>query len=341
MEEITLTSLVKTSGCAAKIGPDVLARVLSGLQGASRPELLVGYEKSDDACVWKLDEKTAVLSTVDFFPPMVDDPFLFGQIAAANALSDIYAMNGEPAFAVNLLCFPSCLPEEMMSRILAGGADKVREAGAALGGGHTIADPTPKYGLCVTGFVHPEKLLTNAGARPGDALVLTKPLGIGVLNTALKGGILPEEGRRAAADTMTTLNKYAKEALEAFSPSAMTDVTGFGLAGHAAEMARAAGVSILLQAEAPALLPGAREFAAMGVLPEGMYHNQDHLAPRMDAGNTPQVLVDLLCDPQTSGGLLIALPKAQAEAYLAAACCPGARIVGEVLEKREAELLIR
>ena len=342
MKDIKLTSLVQTSGCAAKIGPDVLSRTLSGLPHPLCERLLVGYDASDDAAVWQQSEDMALVSTVDFFPPMVDDPYLFGQIAAANALSDVYAMNGEVAFAVNLLCFPSCLPEEVMGEILRGGADKVDEAGGVIAGGHTIADPIPKYGLCVTGFVHPKKLVRNSGALPGDVLVLTKPLGVGILNTAAKGGILSAEGQKAAADTMTALNKYAKEALRPFSPHAMTDVTGFGLCGHAAEMANAGGVTLRLAADGPALLPETKELAALGVLPEGMYRNQQYLAPQMNTANAAPLMIDILCDPQTSGGLLVALAPAEAEAYLKAAApfCPGARIVGSVEQRGPFSLIL-
>ena len=199
--------------------------------------LLVGFDKKDDACVYKISDDKVSIQTVDFFPPMVDDPYIFGQIAATNALSDIYAMGGDPAVAMNLLCFPSCLDPSLMHDILSGGYSKIAEAGAVVAGGHTIADPTPKYGLCVTGFAHPKEILTNSNAKTGDVLVLTKPIGVGILNTATKAELLSPEKIKELTNVMTTLNKYAKDSLKNLNVNSCTDITGFSLIGHSYEMA--------------------------------------------------------------------------------------------------------
>ena len=228
-ENIKLTSLTKTSGCAAKIGPGVLHNILSSLPKFEDANLLVGFDNNDDACVYKINDSTVVIQTVDFFPPMVDDPYTFGQIAAANALSDIYAMGGNPAIALNLLCFPSCLDTSIMHDILAGGYEKVKEAGAIIAGGHTIADPTPKYGLCVSGFAHPNEIISNSNAKTGDILVLTKPLGIGIMNTAAKAELLTDAKVKEVTAIMATLNKYAKECASGLDVHSCTDITSFSL----------------------------------------------------------------------------------------------------------------
>lgn len=308
----------------------------------SDPDLLVGFDTSDDACVYRISDTLAMVQTVDFFPPMVDDPYLFGQIAAANALSDIYAMGGTPKLAMNLLCFPASLGPEVVHAILAGGADKVKEAGAVLAGGHTIQDNEPKYGLCVSGFVDPRKLLLNSGAQPGDALLLTKPLGTGVLNTAAKADLLTAEEFAIATETMAALNRRAAEALEGFQIHACTDITGFGLLGHAYEMAAGSGVSIRLSAGEVPLLPKAAEMAKMGILPAGVYRNFEWLEKKVSySDGVPRHCRDLMADPQTSGGLLVSLPESQADALLARllAVTPWARRIG-VVTKQEASALI-
>lgn len=341
-KNVPLTSLVKTSGCAAKLGPGALHSVLLKLPSFSSPNLLVGFESSDDACVYKINDTTAAIQTVDFFPPMVDDPYTFGQIAAANALSDIYAMGANPATAMNLLCFPSCLELEVMEEILRGGCSKVKEAGAVIAGGHTISDPTPKYGLCVTGFSHPDKILTNSSAKNGDVIVLTKPIGTGILSTAAKAGLLNEHQQKQSADIMCTLNKYAKEALEGFTVNACTDVTGFSLAGHAYEMAVGSGKTIEIYASQVPKLEGALDFAAMGIIPEGMYNNLDYLQDKIVFNHQlPQNLKDTLLDPQTSGGLLVSLPESEAREFLKRmeSHSSWTRIIGQVTEKQEASIL--
>ena len=273
--------------------------------------LLVGTETSDDAAVYKISEELAVIQTVDFFTPVTDDPYLFGQIAAANALSDVYAMGGEPKLALNLAAFPNCLDTEILGEILKGGADKVMEAGAVLAGGHTISDNEPKYGLCVTGFVHPKKMWKNCGAEPGDLLVLTKPLGSGILSTAEKGGIIREAEHLEAAKTMTTLNKYAAELAKEFQVHCCTDITGFGLAGHAMEMAKGSKKTFVIYAEKLPVLSGAREYAEMGLIPAGAYRNREFLEKDMES-RISGWREDLLFDPQTSGGLLLAMPPEDA-----------------------------
>ena len=297
--------------------------------------LLVGTETSDDAAVYKISEELAVIQTVDFFTPVTDDPYLFGQIAAANALSDVYAMGGEPKLALNLAAFPNCLNTEILGEILKGGADKVMEAGAILAGGHTISDNEPKYGLCVTGFVHPKKMWKNCGAEPGDLLVLTKPLGSGILSTAEKGGIIREAEHLEAAKTMTTLNKYATELAKEFQVHCCTDITGFGLAGHAMEMAKGSKKTFVIYAEKLPVLSGAREYAEMGLIPAGAYRNREFLEKDMES-RISGWREDLLFDPQTSGGLLLAMPPEDAAGLmgrLSGLELPSA-VVGEVTEEK-------
>lgn len=279
--------------------------------------LLVGFDQSDDAAVYRLSSDTAVVQTVDFFPPVVDDPYDFGRIAAANALSDVYAMGGAPRLAMNLLAVPSCLPAEAVRAILEGGADKVKEAGAVIAGGHSIEDPEPKYGLCVTGVVHPDRVLTNSGARAGDILVLTKPLGAGILTTAAKADLLSEAECRAMVAAMAALNRAAAEAAAPLAPSACTDVTGFGLMGHAREMAEGSGVTLELWPDKAPLQPRVLELARDGIIPGGAYRNRAFAGPDAEGEEAfPQALMDCLYDPQTSGGLLISIPEERAAQLL-------------------------
>ncbi len=341
-KNVPLTSLVKTSGCAAKIGPGILHNVLNQLPKFDSPNLLVGFETSDDACVYKINESIVAIQTVDFFPPMVDDPYAFGQIAAANALSDIYAMGGDPATAMNLMCFPSCLDISVMQSILEGGYSKVKEAGAVIAGGHTISDPTPKYGLCVTGFAHPNDILTNSSAHTGDVLVLTKPIGTGIMNTAAKAGMLDEKSQKEVITIMSTLNKNAKLSMAGLDVHSCTDVTGFSLTGHTYEMASGSNKSIELYTDSIPLIEGALAFASMGIIPEGMYNNLDYLNDKfIYKNNLPQNRKDLMLDPQTSGGLLIALPENDAKEYISRMeqYTPWAKIIGQVTDPKEKPLL--
>ena len=278
--------------------------------------LLVGFDTSDDASVFRVGENLGLVQSIDFFPPMVDDPFLFGQIAAANSLSDIYAMGGRPSHAMNLLCIPSCLGVEVASQILAGGADKCVEAGCSIAGGHTINDDEPKYGLSVTGFVHPDRILTNSGAKEGDVLLLTKPIGIGILTSAMKADLCSKESTELAMRLMTTLNKNGRDAMVKYRVHACTDVTGFALMGHLLEMAQGSDLRAEVEVSAVDLIPEALEFARMGVLPAGMYRNRTFAEQWVDAGQTEIAVQDMLYDPQTSGGLLMAVDPADADALL-------------------------
>ena len=269
--------------------------------------VLVGFDKSDDASVYKVSDDLALVQTVDFFPPIADDPYTFGAIAATNALSDVYAMGGEPRLALNIMAVPADLPKEAVHQILHGGYDKAYEAGAIITGGHSILDDEPKYGLAVTGFVHPDKVLTNSGAKEGDVLLLTKPLGIGILTTAAKADLVSEETMAYAVKLMTTLNKGARDAMVKYRVHACTDVTGFALLGHTCEMAQGSDVEIHLNVDDIDLIEDALELARIGVLPEGMYRNRNFAEAYVDAGEVELAKQDMLYDPQTSGGLLIAV----------------------------------
>lgn len=314
--EIRLTQFAKHGGCAAKIGPDTLSRVLGRLPKFSDPQLLVGFETSDDAAVYRVNDETAVIQTLDFFTPVVDDPYTFGQVAAANALSDVYAMGGEPKIALNIVCFPGELDPDILGEILRGGADKVREAGAVLVGGHSIQDDVPKYGLSVTGFVHPDRIYKNYGCRKGDILILTKQIGSGIVNTAVKAQMASPEAEKEVICVMTSLNRRAKEIAQKYSVHACTDVTGFGLLGHCSEMASASSAVIEIGVGDIAYMRGAKEYAQMGLVPGGAYRNREHVSGILEPGEIPEEYLDLLSDPQTSGGLLIAVPEEEASAVL-------------------------
>lgn len=333
-QSIQLTKLASCGGCGAKVGAGVLAQLLDGLQVHRDANLLVGFDKSDDASVYKVSDDLALVQTVDFFPPMVDDPYLFGQIAATNALSDVYAMGGEPKLALNLLCVPDDMPKEAVHELLRGGYDKVYEAGTIITGGHSILDKEPKYGLAVTGFVHPDKVLTNSGARPGDVLLFTKPLGIGILTTAAKADMTSDESMALAYKMMTTLNKSARDVMVKYHVHACTDVTGFGMLGHTFEMAQGSDVEITLNVDNIDLIPEALELARMGILPAGMYRNRKFAEVGVDAGDTELAKQDVLYDPQTAGGLLIAVAPEDADALFEElkATVPSAQRIGTVAE---------
>ncbi len=330
--QVKLTKLAKCAGCGAKVGAGTLARLLEGIRVHEDPNLLVGFDRSDDASVYRISGELALVQTVDFFPPIADDPYLFGQIAAANALSDVYAMGGEPKLCLNIMAVPKDMPPEAVHELLRGGYEKVYEAGALITGGHSILDDEPKYGLAVTGFVHPEKMLTNSGARPGDVLLLTKPLGAGVLTTAAKAGLAPAAAMERVYALMTTLNKSARDVMVRYPVHACTDVTGFGLLGHGLEMAQGSGVELEIEAEAVDVIPEAAELARMGILPEGMYRNRAFAEGSVDPGAAELWRQDLLYDPQTSGGLLMAVDPAGAEALLGElrGCVPSAQRLGTV-----------
>lgn len=278
--------------------------------------MLVGLETSDDAAVYKVSDDIAIIQTLDFFTPVVDDPYMFGQIAAANALSDVYAMGGEPKMALNIVCFPNCLDPEILGEILRGGADKVKEAGAVLAGGHSVRDDEPKYGLSVTGFVHPDRIYKNYGCRPGDVLILTKQIGSGIINTAVKAQMASEEASEEVIRVMASLNRKAKEAAEGFTVHACTDITGFGLLGHCTEMAKAGNMTLEITAEDVAYMKEAPAYARMGLVPAGAYRNREFAEPYLDPGNVEEMYLDLLSDPQTSGGLLFSVPEEEADGLI-------------------------
>ena len=332
--EIKLTKLANCAGCGAKVGAGVLSQLLEGIRVHSDPNLLVGFDKSDDASVYRISDELALVQTVDFFPPIADDPYTFGAIAATNALSDVYAMGGEPKLALNIMAVPADMPKEVVHEILRGGYDKVYEAGALITGGHSILDPEPKYGLAVTGFVHPDRVLTNSGARPGDVLLFTKPIGIGILTTAAKAELAEASTMAKALRLMTTLNKSARDAMVKYRVHACTDVTGFGLLGHTCEMAHGSDVQITLRTGDMDLIGESLEFARMGLLPEGMYRNRQFAEKYVDGGAVELAVQDMLYDPQTSGGLLIAVDPDDAPALFAElqSCVPSAQCLGTVEE---------
>lgn len=267
--------------------------------------LIVGIDTSDDAAVYKLNDEMATIQTLDFFTPIVDDPYTFGQIAAANSLSDVYAMGGKPIVALNIVCFPNCLNMNILGEILRGGADKVLEAGAVIVGGHTVQDDEPKYGLSVTGIVHPDKVLKNYGSETGDILILTKPIGLGIINTAIKAKIASKEAYEKAVKVMAYLNKYAGEIITDYNITSCTDITGFSLIGHAYEMAEPSKKTFRIFKDAIPFIKEAKEYASMGLIPAGCYENKRYLEGKYFLNNVESWMEDILFDPQTSGGLLI------------------------------------
>lgn len=330
MDAARLTSQVSSGGCGSKLSPKLLDRVLRALPAPANPDVLVGFDTADDAGVFRLSAELALVQTVDFFAPIVDDPYTFGTIAAANALSDIYAMGGKPVSALSIVAFPGDGAADLLEAILRGGLEKMREAGCAILGGHSVADKEIKFGYAVTGTIHPDRIKTNAGARAGDVLVLTKAIGTGAISTALKKGIGETEPMETAIASMQTLNRAACEAMLRFDVHGCTDITGFGLIGHAREMALASGVTLEIEAAGVPLLRGALDAIRAGAVSKGLRNNREfaECAVAARAGIDPELLT-ILFDPQTSGGLLIALPEADAEGLLAALA--GARRIGRVL----------
>lgn len=322
-----------------------MAIALENIPQIFHPDLIVGYEHSDDAAVYRLDDEKALIQTLDFFTPVVDDPYTFGKIAAANSLSDIYAMGGKPILAMNIVCFPNCLDMKVLGEILRGGQEKVAESGALLVGGHSVEDNEPKYGLSVSGLVSPGKVLKNCGAKIGDALILTKPLGSGILNTAYKGGILEQEHYEAVVRVMEHLNKYAASVFEDFDVHAVTDITGFGLIGHLTEMAKGSEVTLVIETKNLPVIEGTLEYAKMGIIPAGMYRNRDYFGQevRLASSLVEEAVLDVLYDPQTSGGLLISLPEDQAETMVARLKDSGSlsyAVIGRVREKQEKYIVL-
>lgn len=320
------------------MGPGDLESVLKAMPTAVSHELLVGLDTRDDAAIFKINESEALVQTVDFFTPIVDDPYLFGQIAATNALSDIYAMGGKPLTAMNLAGFPCKMDFEILAQILQGGRDKVEEAGAVVVGGHTVEDQEPKYGLSVTGIIDPKKVITVAAAKPGDVLVLTKPLGVGILSTALRAGRISEEDMADAADGMRHLNDRASQAMIEVGVRACTDITGFGLLGHLYTMASQSGVSAVVKAESVPVWPQVRDIAKKGLVTGGGSKNSDYLKGKVSfEPGVDGIAQDILFDPQTSGGLLISVSEARVDELvrlLREAKTEAASIIGEIVEDK-------
>ncbi len=343
MEDIKMTKLASCAGCGAKVGAGVLVRLLDSLPVRQDDRLIVGYDKSDDASVYVIDENTAIVQTLDFFPPIVDDPFLFGQIAACNALSDVYAMGGEPKLALNIMTISKQMTREAVHAVLRGGYEKAYEAGTIITGGHTIEDVEPKYGLSVTGFVHPQKVLRNAGARPGDVLILTKPLGVGILTTAAKADLVEESLLNRLYQQMAQLNKTARDIMVKYRINSCTDVTGFSLMGHGYEMASGSNCSLHLLTDQIPYHREAWEMADMGFVPAGAYRNRDYAeAHVLWKRPTPRPMQDILFDPQTSGGLLIAVAEQDAMPLLHELQdnLDGAAVIGYATELQEQALIV-
>ncbi|MFZ4521656.1 MAG: selenide, water dikinase SelD [Bacteroidales bacterium] len=314
-----LTEYTHALGCACKIRPQLLETILNGLPVKNNPLVLVGHETSDDAAVYQIDEHTAIVQTVDFIPPVVDDPYMYGAISAANALSDVYAMGGKPLFALSIVGFPDKkLPIRVLQQILKGANDKVAEAGIQVIGGHSIEDSEPKFGLVVTGLVDPGKILRNSTARPGDALVLTKPLGTGIITTAIKRGLAGGPAVELVMEVMAQLNRTAAEIMADFQVSACTDVTGFGLLGHLKEMVCSAGVQAILDPDSIPVMDAAWEYASAGTIPGGTKNNLEYVRSYVEwSDSTPELMKFILADAQTSGGLLISLPGNEAKELVA------------------------
>ncbi len=336
-DEIRLTEYTHSLGCACKLRPQLLERILAGFPKTSDPSVLVGQETCDDAAVYLLDTQTALVQTVDFIPPVVDDPYLFGAIAAANALSDIYAMGGRPLLALGIVGFPDRkLPLGVLQKIIKGANDKAAEAGISIVGGHSIEDGEPKFGLSVTGIVSPDRILRNSTARPGDSLVLTKPLGTGIITTAIKRGVANEAAAVKAAAVMSELNRVPAQVMAGFPVTACTDVTGFGLLGHLKEMVVGAGVTAEIETGSVPVLPEAWEYAAGGAMPGGTRNNMDYVADVVRwRETTPELMKLILADAQTSGGLLISIPAAYAESFvkqLRESGISSAAVIGSVRE---------
>lgn len=344
--DVKLTHFTHGLGCACKLRPQALEKVLADLPIPEDANVLVGVNTADDAAVYKLNDETAIVQTVDFFTPIVDDPYLFGAIAAVNAFSDIYAMGGKPLFALNIVGFPSNrLPMEILTAILKGALDKANEAGVVIIGGHTVDDTEPKFGLAVTGLLHPERILTNSRARAGDVLILTKPIGMGIITTAIKRGLADDTTVNQAVEIMSTLNRNAAETLTDFPVNACTDITGFGLLGHLKEMTTASGVNAEIYLDSVPILPAAREFIAANVVPGGTLNNLEFVSEFIewpaDISRTDKIL---LCDAQTSGGLLFALPEDTAEKIIKSLQTnkvSAAVIVGKITQSGAGKITVR
>jgi selenide,water dikinase len=338
-----LLSNCTSGGCGAKIESEGLAHLLATIPSGSDKNLLVGYDSSDDAAVYQLDEERSLIFTVDFFPPMVNDAKTFGRIAAANALSDVWAMGGRPLLALNLVCFPEAMDKKILADILAGGAQKIAEAGAVLGGGHSIYDKEPKYGLAVTGIVETSKVLRNNTPKAGHKLILTKPLGVGIVMAALRVGMADERAAERAIASMERLNRYAAGSMAGFNVSACTDVTGFGLLVHTLEMAGDF-ASIILYPDTLPIIPQAADYANEYLLTAAGQRNRNRVEKVVDVASLPFATQELMFDPQTSGGLLIAVPPCEAEELIRRIRAAGdehAAIIGEIAPRGECVIMFR
>lgn len=332
----------KGGGCTAKLGPGALAKVLDQIPKTYDPNLLIGYEGSDDAAVYKLTDDLAMVQTLDFFPPMVEDPYIFGQIAAANALSDIYAMGGDVKTALNIVCFPEAMDLNILGKILLGGSEKVREAGGVLAGGHSIADADVKYGLSVTGTIHPDKVFANSGCKEGDALILTKPLGVGIVCTASRVGEASKAAMDLAVKSMTTLNKYASEIVRKYRVHGCTDVTGFSFLGHLCEMLEDNYSAEIYKNSIP-YIPECESYVEEFYLTAAAQRNRNHVGDKVEFVDCSFAMEEILFDPQTSGGLLVSLdpqdaPKALKEIEALGLPCA---IVGEIKARGEKAVVVK
>lgn len=332
----------KGGGCTAKLGPGILARVLNNLPKTYDPNLLIGFDGSDDAAVYKLTDDLAIVQTLDFFPPMVEDPYIFGQIAAANALSDIYAMGGDVKTALNIVCFPEAMDLNILGKIMLGGSEKVREAGGVLAGGHSIADSDVKYGLSVTGVIHPDKVFANSGCKVGDALILTKPLGVGIVCTASRMKAAFKEAYDLAVKSMTTLNKYASEILRKYRLHGCTDVTGFGFLGHLCEMVTDQATARIYKEKVP-YIPECEDYVEEFYLTAAAQRNRNHVQDKVEFRNCSFATEEILYDPQTSGGLLASVDKEDVPAIMEELEKLGlpCGVVGEILPKQEKAVIIQ
>lgn len=332
----------KGGGCTAKLGPGALAKVLEQIPRTKDPNLLIGYEGSDDAAVYKLTDDLAMVQTLDFFPPMVEDPYVFGQIAAANALSDIYAMGGDVKTALNIVCFPEAMDLNILGKILLGGSEKVREAGGVLAGGHSIADADVKYGLSVTGTIHPDRVFANSGCREGDLLILTKPLGVGIVCTASRVGEASDAAMELAVKSMTTLNKYASEIVRKYRVHGCTDVTGFSFLGHLCEMLEERFTAWIYKDEIP-FIPECEEYVEEFYLTAAAQRNRNHVGDKVKFVDCSFAMEEILFDPQTSGGLLVSLdredaPRALEEIKELGLPC---NIVGEIRAREDKAVIVK
>lgn len=343
MKEKLYLDRCSIGGWASKIGPEVLNDVLSTLPSMEDKNLIVGFDKSDDAAVYKLTDEIAMIQTLDFFTPMVDDPYIFGQIAAANSLSDVYAMGGTPKTAMNIVCFPEKMDINILGEVLRGGAEKVAEAGAVLSGGHSIHDPEIKYGLSVTGIAHPDKILKNHGCQNGDILICTKKLGTGIVTTASKVGLASENAINTSIKNMTTLNKYAGEIIVKYPVTACTDITGFGFLGHAYEMASNSNKTLIFEKDFIPFIEEAKGYAQDFLITTGGQKNRNFVGNNVDFQNVPLWLQEILFDPQTSGGLLFSIPAQYVSDLMRefSSANVDAVIIGSVVEKEKKFIIVR